>query len=67
MASIDFGMCYQAILGPELECGDIAVIKQYDNQCLYCINRCVGHGSAGKKNSYFSEKYLENNYKNIPY
>lgn len=65
MASIDLGMCYQAILGPEWECGDIAVIKQYDNQCFIALIDVLGHGSAAREVALSAKSYLEDNYKSI--
>jgi len=65
MASIDLGMCYQAILGSEWECGDIAVMKQYDNECFIALIDVLGHGSAARKVALSAKSYLEDNYKSI--
>lgn len=63
MASIDFGMCYRAMLGPESECGDITVLKQYDNQCFFALIDVLGHGAEARKIAILAERYLEENYK----
>lgn len=64
MASIDFGMCYRAMLGPDFECGDITFVKQYDNQCLFALIDVLGHGSEARKIAISADKYLDENYKN---
>ena len=65
MASIDLGMCYRAMLGPEWECGDIAVMKQYDNQCFIALIDVLGHGSVARKIALSAQDYLEENYKSM--
>jgi len=65
MESIDLGMCYQAMLGPESECGDIAVMKQYDNQCFIALIDVLGHGSVARKIALSAQDYLEENYKSM--
>lgn len=65
MESIDLGMCYKAMLGPEWECGDIAVMKQYDNQCFIALIDVLGHGSAARKIALSAKSYLEYNYKGM--
>lgn len=64
MASIDFGMCYRAMLGPDSECGDITFMKQYNNQCFFALIDVLGHGSEARKIAILAERYLEENYKN---
>lgn len=65
MADIDLGMCYRAMLGPEWECGDIAVVKHYDNQCFIALIDVLGHGSAARKIALLAKGYLEDNYKGV--
>lgn len=63
MGSIDFGMCYRAMLGPDSECGDITFMKQYDNQCFFSLIDVLGHGAEARKIAISAVKYLEENYK----
>lgn len=64
MASIDVGMFYRAMLGPDFECGDITFLKQYDNQCFFALIDVLGHGAEARKIAVSAERYLEGNYKN---
>jgi negative regulator of sigma-B (phosphoserine phosphatase) len=63
MISIELGMCSQAMLGPESECGDIAVIKEYDNQCFISLVDVLGHGREAREIALLAKNYLEKNYK----
>ncbi|WPC44326.1 SpoIIE family protein phosphatase [Clostridium sp. JS66] len=64
MSNVDLGMCFKALLGPEWECGDISVIKEYDNQCFIALIDVLGHGSEAREIALSAKKYLESNYKN---
>lgn len=64
MSKIDLGMCFRALMGFESECGDIAVIKEYDNQCFIALIDVLGHGFEARKVALLAKKYLEHNYRN---
>lgn len=63
MTSIDFGTCSEALLGSQYECGDIAVMEKYDNQCFIALIDVLGHGIEARKIALSAKGYLENNYK----
>lgn len=63
MPNVDLGMTFQALLGVESECGDIGVIKEYDNQCFLALVDVLGHGSGAREVALLAKRYLEENYK----
>lgn len=63
MPNVDLGMCFKALLGSKEECGDIAVVKKYEDQCFIALIDVLGHGQEARKVALLSKKYLENNCK----
>jgi phosphoserine phosphatase RsbX len=61
MPSVDLGMCFQALLGSQSECGDIAVVQEYDNECFIALVDVLGHGSEAREIALSAKNYLENN------
>lgn len=51
-------------MGFESECGDIAVIKEYDNQCFIALIDVLGHGIEARKVAILAKNYLEHSYEN---
>lgn len=64
MSNIDLGICVKALLGSFDECGDIAVVKSYENQFFIALIDVLGHGRGARKVALLAKKYLENNYRN---
>lgn len=62
MANIDLGMIYRSLLGEEAECGDIAIIKEYENHCFLALVDVLGHGVEARKVALHAKEYLENNF-----
>lgn len=62
MARSDLGICFRALMGFESECGDIAIIKEYDNKCFIALIDVLGHGSEARKVAILAKSYLEHNY-----
>ncbi|MBZ9633419.1 SpoIIE family protein phosphatase [Clostridium sp. FP1] len=62
MADIDLGMTYKALLCEESECGDIGIIKEYNNYCFLALIDILGHGSEAREVALYAKLYLENNY-----
>lgn len=62
MARSDFGIRFRALMGFESECGDIAVIKEYDNQCFIALIDVLGHGIEARKVAILAKSYLEHRY-----
>lgn len=62
MSKIDFGIRFRALMGFESECGDIAVIKEYDNQCFIALIDVLGHGVEARKIALLAKSYLELSY-----
>lgn len=63
MSNIDLGITLRALLGVESQCGDIGVIKEYDNQCFLALVDVLGHGSEAREVALSAKEYLENNYR----
>lgn len=64
MPDIDLGMVYKGLLGDESECGDIGIIKKYEDNCFLALVDILGHGLEARKVALYAKAYLENNYYN---
>ena len=64
MSNVDLGICIKALLGSLDECGDIAVVEKYENQCFIALIDVLGHGQEAREVALLAKKYLENNYRN---
>ncbi|AZV58263.1 SpoIIE family protein phosphatase [Clostridium sp. AWRP] len=64
MPNVDFGMCVEALLESEEECGDIAVMKKYKDHCFVALIDVLGHGSEARKVALLAKKYLEYSFEN---
>lgn len=62
MPNIDLGMTYKALLGDKSECGDIGLIKKYDNHCFLALVDILGHGLEAREVALYAKIYIENNY-----
>lgn len=62
MADVDFGMIYEAMLGGESECGDIGIIKSYENHLIFALVDVLGHGFEARKVALEAKNYLEDNF-----
>lgn len=66
MKKIDYHFKKQALTGVDDECGDIGVIKMYDNCCTLALVDVLGHGKEAFDVAIMAEAYLLENYKKEP-
>lgn len=62
MAKVNLGICFRALMGLQSECGDISVIKEYDNQYFIALIDVLGHGLEARKVALLAKSFLEHNY-----
>lgn len=64
MYNVNLGMVYEAMFGGKTECGDIGIIKRYENHAFLALVDVLGHGLEARKVALNAKEYLENNYFN---
>ncbi|AFA48534.1 SpoIIE family protein phosphatase [Acetobacterium woodii] len=64
MKRIEYAMKMRALMGDLSECGDLAYIKEYNNQCFICLIDILGHGNKARSVALVAEEYLNKNFKN---
>jgi len=64
MAKIDYGIVMRALLKDESECGDLAIVKENDQQCFLALFDVLGHGRNARKVALMANDYIERNYNN---
>ncbi|MBF0528854.1 MAG: SpoIIE family protein phosphatase [Deltaproteobacteria bacterium] len=62
MPEIDYHFVKRALLGPEDECGDGGVIKQYDGECFLALIDALGHGKEAHEIAVLAENFLLKNF-----
>lgn len=64
MAKIDYGIVMRALLKDESECGDLAIVKENDQQCFLALLDVLGHGKDARRVALIAENFIDQNYNN---
>lgn len=64
MGRVDYHYVFRALLGPAHECGDIGIVREYDNQCFLGLVDALGHGKNAYDVACRAYEYLEANCRN---
>ena len=62
MQKIDYGVKMRALSGGISECGDVGIIREYDDRCFLALVDVLGHGAAARKVALLAEEYLDLHY-----
>lgn len=63
MARVDYHYVFRALLGPAHECGDVGIVKEYDNYCFLGLVDALGHGKNANGVACRAYQYLELHYR----
>lgn len=64
MGRVDYHCVTRALLGPANECGDIGIVKVYENLCFLALFDALGHGRKAYAVACRALAYLEKNIDN---
>ncbi len=59
MRRVDYHLVFRALLGDADECGDVGVVKVYNNHCFLGLIDALGHGKDAHKVARMACDYLE--------
>lgn len=63
MRSVDYAIRMSALYGDLSQCGDLGIVKEYDDYCLLVLIDVLGHGKEARYVALKAEKIIESNYK----
>ena len=62
MKRIDYEIKVKAFLGGISECGDIGMVREYDDRCFLALIDVLGHGASARTVALLAEEYLAIHY-----
>lgn len=62
MGRVDYHFVLRSLHGGTSDCGDIGIVKVYDNQCFFGLVDALGHGKNAHVIACLAHEYLEVNY-----
>ena len=62
MAEIDYGIRYKPLLNAMSECGDVGLIKCFDNYVIAMLVDGLGHGEKARHAAMLAIEYVRENY-----